>query len=146
MPLWESIVVLGIWLTVKRWLRWKRSDLDAPSSPLYRPLSERTGQRRNLLAESDPERIAHNGVCRHCGCDIPVAMTRTRLERRPWRLVWRCQLCGSQQKVACPPEVIQTFIEWDRAGGTSLSMREVAEMVQTDLAEFERAVQDEILP
>ena len=146
MPLWESIVVLGIWLMVKRWLRWRRSDPDALSSPLYRPSSERTGQRRNLLADADPERIAHNGVCRDCGCDIPVSMTRTRLERRPWRLVWRCQVCGSQQKVTCPPEVIETFIEWDRAGGTSLSMREVAEMVQTDLAEFERAVQDEILP
>ena len=103
-------------------------------------------QRLNSLANADPERIAHNGVCQNCGCDIPVPMTRTRLERRPWRLVWWCQVCGSQQKVPCPPEVIALFAEWDRAGGTSLSMREVSEMVQTGMDEFERAVQDEILP
>ena len=72
-------------------------------------------------------------------------MTRTRLERRPWRLVWRCQVCGSQQRVPCPPEAIAVFVEWDRAGGTSLSMREVADMVYADLDEFERALRDEVL-
>ena len=99
-----------------------------------------------MLANADPERIAHNGVCRSCGSDVPVPITQTRLERRPWRLVWRCVVCGSQQKVACPPEAVETFIAWDRAGGTTLSMREWAYMVQTDLGEFERAVREEILP
>ena len=146
MPSWESTVIVGILLMVIVWRRWRRSDHDAHSSPPFRPSSEHTEQRRNLLADADPERIAHNGVCRNCGCDIPVSMTRTRLERRPWRLVWWCQVCGSQQKVPCPPEAIDTFVGWDRAGGTSLSMREVAEMVQTDLGEFERALRDEILP
>ena len=146
MPLWESIVVLGIWLTVRRWLRWRRSVHGAPNSPHYRRSSQHIAQRSSLLANADPERIAHNGVCRSCGSDVPVPMTRTRLERRPWRLVWRCEVCGSQQKVACPPEALGAFIAWDRAGGTSLSMREVADMAQTDLAEFERAMQEEILP
>ena len=72
-------------------------------------------------------------------------MTRTRLERRPWRLVWRCEVCNSQQKVPCPPEVVALFAEWDRAGGTSLSMREVSEMVQTGMDEFEQALRDEVL-
>lgn len=146
MPSWESIVIVGTLLMVIVWRRWRRSDHDVLSSPPFRPSSERTEQRRNLLADADPERIAHNNVCRNCGCAIPVSMTRTRLERRPWRLVWRCELCGSQQKVPCPPEVIETFIEWDRAGGTSLSMREVAEMVQVDLDALNRAIEDEILP
>jgi len=37
------------------------------------------------------------------------------------------------------------FIGWDRAGGTTLSMREVAEMVQVDLDELNAAIEDELL-
>jgi hypothetical protein len=36
------------------------------------------------------------------------------------------------------------FVRWDEAGGMSLSMREVAEMVQVDLEEFNRAIADEL--
>jgi hypothetical protein len=36
------------------------------------------------------------------------------------------------------------FVRWDEAGGMSLSMREVAEMVQVDLDEFNRAIADEL--
>jgi hypothetical protein len=36
------------------------------------------------------------------------------------------------------------FVQWDEAGGMSLSMREVAEMVQVDLDEFNRAIADEL--
>ena len=73
-------------------------------------------------------------------------MQRTRLERRPWRIVWWCAVCGRQSRLRVSPELVQVLSEWDRAGGTSLSMREVADMVQVDLGEFERAVRDEILP
>jgi hypothetical protein len=45
----------------------------------------------------------------------------------------------------CPPELVPVFIGWDRAGGTSLSMREVAEMVQVDLDELNDAIADELL-
>jgi len=34
---------------------------------------------------------------------------------------------------------------WDRAGGTTLSMREVAEMVQVDLDDLNAAIADELL-
>jgi hypothetical protein len=37
------------------------------------------------------------------------------------------------------------FVSWDRAGGTSLSMREVAEMVRVDLDELNAAIEDELL-
>jgi hypothetical protein len=41
--------------------------------------------------------------------------------------------------------LVPVFVGWDRAGGTTLSMREVAEMVQVDLAELNAAIEDELL-
>lgn len=72
-------------------------------------------------------------------------MQRTRIERRPWRLVWWCVVCGRQSRALIPPELVPTFIEWDRAYGTALSMREVADMVSVDLDELNAAVEDELL-
>jgi hypothetical protein len=144
MPLWETCVVLGIWLTVRRWRRLRRSGRGAPSSPPSRPLSQRIEQRRSWLAESDPERVAHDSPCGSCGVQTPVPMTRTRLERRPWRLVWRCPVCNQQGRFACPPELVDVFAKWDRAGGTSLSMREVADMVRVDLDALNRAIEEEL--
>jgi hypothetical protein len=37
------------------------------------------------------------------------------------------------------------FTGWDKAGGTSLSMREVADLVNVDLDALNRAVADELL-
>ena len=71
-------------------------------------------------------------------------MQRTRLERRPWRLVWWCAVCGRQSRALVPAELVSTMEGWDRVYGTSLSMREVAEMVQVDLDEFNRAVAEEL--
>jgi hypothetical protein len=72
-------------------------------------------------------------------------MRRTRLERRPWRLVWWCNVCGKQSRALCPPELVDVFTSWDRAGGTTLSIREVAEMVSVDLDELNAAIEDELL-
>jgi hypothetical protein len=72
-------------------------------------------------------------------------MSRTRVERRPWRLVWWCDVCGRQSRAKVPPELVPVFIGWDRAGGTTLSMREVSEMVQVDLDELNAAIEDELL-
>ena len=43
-----------------------------------------------------------------------------------------------------PPELVPVMVEWDRAGGTSLSMREVADMVRVDLDELNAAIEDEL--
>jgi hypothetical protein len=72
-------------------------------------------------------------------------MVRTRVERRPWRLVWWCEVCGRQSRAKVPAELVPVFIGWDKAGGTSLSMREVAELVQVDLNELNAAIEDELL-
>jgi hypothetical protein len=72
-------------------------------------------------------------------------MSRTRLERHPWRIVWWCAVCGRQSRAPCPAELVGLFSSWDKAGGTSLSMREVADLVRVDLDALNRAVEDELL-
>jgi hypothetical protein len=145
MPVLESIGVLAIWLTVKGWRRWRRSVRGVPNSPHSSRSSLPTVQNPNLLADTDPKRVLHDGMCEWCGVNIAVPMSRTRLERRPWRLVWWCGVCGRQSRALCPPELVGLFVGWDKAGGTSLSMREVAEMVSVDLDELNAAIEDELL-
>ena len=145
MPLWESFVVTVTLLTVFARLRLKRSAPDAPNSPPSSHSSPPTDPKLNLLADADPNRIGHDSACEHCETEAIVPMSETRLERRPWRLVWRCRVCGQQSRVRCPPQLISTVMAWDRAYGTVLSLREVVEFVKTDLDGLAQAVEDELL-
>jgi RNase P subunit RPR2 len=142
---WESLLVIVIWLTVKRLRRWRRSGHAALSSPQSRASSRRTAQSPSWLADADPSRIAHTSKCENCRVEALIPMSSTRLERRPWRLVWICQVCGRQSRALCHAEVVPVLESWDRAGGTSLSMREVADMVQVDLDELNAAIVEELL-
>jgi hypothetical protein len=45
----------------------------------------------------------------------------------------------------CPPELVDVFRQWDRAGGMTMSIREVAEMVRVDIDELNAAIEDELL-
>ncbi|HEY7823989.1 MAG TPA: hypothetical protein VIG24_14205 [Acidimicrobiia bacterium] len=101
-------------------------------------------QKRTWLDDADPARVAHESKCEACGVVMPVLMSQSRLERRPWRLVWWCRVCGRQSRALCPPELVPTLMEWDRAFGTSLSLREVAEWVSVDLDGLAQAVEDEL--
>jgi hypothetical protein len=101
-------------------------------------------QRQSWLADADVESLAHKATCEHCAAEVVVRMSRTRVERRPWRMVWWCSVCGRQSRVLVPDELVGLMVSWDRAGGTSLSMREVADMVGVSLDEFERAVDEEL--
>lgn len=145
MPLWESFVVTVTLLTAFARLRLKRSERDGHSSPRSSHSSPPTDPKLNLLADADPSRIGHQSVCETCGYEDIIPMRRTRVERRPWRLVWWCHVCGRQSRAKCPPELVPVFIEWDRAYGTVLSMREVAEFADMDLNELADAVEDELL-
>ena len=145
MPWLEIFGVAVTWLTVKSWLRSKRSDLGGRSSRRSSPSLRPTVPRLNSLADVDPSRVQHDGPCDHCGVRSSVPMARTRLERRPWRIVWWCEVCGQQARAYCPEELVPVFAAWDKAGGTGLSMREVAEMVAVDLDELNAAVEDELL-
>jgi len=145
MPWLESFVVTVTLLTVFALLRSKPSERDARNSRPSSHSSPPTDPKLNLLADADPERIGHQSVCENCGLDSLVLMRHTRLERRPWRLVWRCRVCGAQSRAKCPPDLVPIVMSWDRAYGTSLSMREVAEFVSVDLDELAEAVEDELL-
>ena len=145
MPWWESFVVTVTLLTVFARLRWKPSAHDEPNSPPSSHSSPPTDQKLNLLADADPSRIGHQSVCETCEYEDIIPMRVTRLERRPWRLVWRCQVCGNQSRAKCPPQLVPVFIEWDKAFGTTISLREVVEFTKSDLGEFEQAVEDELL-
>jgi hypothetical protein len=101
-------------------------------------------QKSSWLADADPSRIAHDGKCEHCGVQTVVPMSRTRLERRPWRIVWWCDVCGRQSRAKVAPELVPVLVSWDRAGGMGLSMREVADFVSADADEFARAVEEEL--
>ena len=98
-----------------------------------------------MPVDADPERVAHQSPCRNCGVEVAVPMRDSRLERHPWRLVWWCRVCGKQSKALVHPELLLTLLSWDKVYGTSLSMREVAEMVAVDLDELNRAIEDELL-
>ena len=144
MPWWEIGVVAVIWLMVRSWRRSKRSVHAAHNFQRSKRSSRLTEQKRNLLADADPERIGHQSVCENCDAQVVVPFRVTRLERRPWRLTWWCSVCGRQSRALVPPELVPVLVEWDRAFGTSLSLREVAEWAQADADELARAVEDEL--
>ena len=98
-----------------------------------------------MLADADPARVAHDSKCENCGVRSPVPMRDSRLERRPWRLVWVCRVCGEQSRALVHPELVVPLMGWDRAFGTTLSLREVAEMMSVDLDELNAAIEDELL-
>lgn len=145
MPLWETCVVIVIWLMVRRWRRSKRSGRVAPNLAPSNRSSPLTEQKRNLLANANPAEVLHQARCEHCKAEAMVPMQRTRLERRPWRIVWWCAVCGKQSRALVPPELVPTLVGWDRVYGTSLSLREVAEWVDVDVDELSQAVEDELL-
>ena len=144
MPWWEIGVVAVTWLMVRSWRRSKQSVRAAHNFQRSKRSSLLTEQKRNLLADADPTRIGHQSICENCEAKVVVPFRVTRLERRPWRLTWWCQVCGMQARALVPPELVPVLVEWDRAFGTSLSLREVAEFARVDLDEFERAVEDEL--
>jgi hypothetical protein len=144
MPWLEIWLVTGIWLTVKGWRRWRRSGRGGDSFPPSSRSSRPTVRNPSSLADQDPARIAHDGSCEWCGAQTVVPLTRTRLERHPWRLVWWCSVCGRQARAHCPPDLVPVFVRWETAGGMSLSMREVADMVSVDLDELNRAIEEEL--
>lgn len=93
----------------------------------------------------DPDKVAHDGPCNRCGARTAVLLAHCRLERRPWRLVWRCASCNSLARVRVNAEALPLLLGMDRAGGMPLSLREVAVMAAVDLDALNEALADEVL-
>lgn len=142
---WVIIASVVIWQTLKELLAWRRSVLAGRNSRPSSRSSLPTVQNPNSLTDVDPALIQHDGKCENCGSQVAVPLSRTRLERSPWRIVWWCEVCGRQSRAICPDELVPVFVKWDTAGGMGLSIREVADMVSVSLDDVQQAIEDELL-
>ena len=144
MEVWAVCVVIGTWLTLHGWRRWRRSVHDERNFPPYSRFSRPTGVRQTL-PELDPDRTAHDSRCQWCKANVPVLLSDTRLESDPWRLTWRCRICGKVARAKVHEDALPVLLSMDRAGGMPLSTREVERFVRASDDEFEAAVWDELL-
>jgi hypothetical protein len=144
MDWWATSLVIGTWLTVRGWRRWRQSVHDGHSFPHSNRYSLPIGVRQTL-PELDPDRTAHDSRCQWCRANVPVLLADTRLESDPWRLTWRCRLCGKVARAKVHEDALPVLLAMDRAGGMPLSTREVERFVRASDDEFEAAVWDELL-
>ena len=139
--------LIAIWLLVKLRLLERRFGPDARSSLPSSRSSTRTGLRPSSpVSALDPERTFHDAPCLTCGFRDRVALARTRLERRPWQLVWTCASCGDEAHFPSPPDLIRPMLAMEKAGGVGISVREARAFAKASADEFEAAVRDELLP
>jgi len=146
MSLWESFAATVTLLMVFARLRWKRSAHGAPNSQRYSRSWQRTEARRTLL---EPDQLPtdetfHMSACDNCEVRMPVPLSRTSLERLPWRIVWICQACGHAQRAAVAPHILVTLAKLDRPGGMRMSAREVAAWKNATVAELNEAFSAEL--
>jgi hypothetical protein len=57
----------------------------------------------------------------------PIPLTATRLEWRPWRVVWDCTGCGRTVSALVGEDALDVLLAAEVAGGMRLSHREIEE-------------------
>lgn len=88
----------------------------------------------------------HRSPCNRCGVEGFVGFDRTRIEQRPWRMVWVCEVCEATAVRAVPRHLGPSLVlMMDYPGGSVISRREVRELERVDLELFDELVRDEIL-
>jgi len=45
--------------------------------------------------QTDTDRVFHVSYCPHCSARDAIRLSETALERRPWRVTWRCVTCNN---------------------------------------------------
>jgi hypothetical protein len=73
-------------------------------------------------------------------------LSECRLERRPWRLVWRCPNCGGLTHTRVHHDALPVLLQLDRAGGMPLSMRESIAFASATTKQLSQALVEEVLP
>jgi len=112
----------------------------------YSLSSPHTRQRQSLRERRlDPETPGHFSGCVRCGVEMVVPMTACRLERKPWRLVWRCAHCGRSSMTLVRADVVPMLFDLEVAGGLMLSMRESELWSRADADDLSEAFADELL-
>lgn len=140
-------VLIAIWLLGSLRRLERRLERGVPSSPRSSLSSTRTGLRpTSSVSTLDPDRTFHDAPCLLCRSREPVPLSKTRLERRPWRLVWTCVSCGDQATFPAPPDLIPEMRKLERPGGVAISLREARQFAAATAAEFDDALRDELLP
>lgn len=88
----------------------------------------------------------HRSACNRCGVDGLVTFRDTQIEHRPWRLVWRCEVCGETAVRALPRKLAPTLVlMMEFPGGSRVSRREVSVAERMDLELFDELLRNEIL-
>ena len=144
MPWWEICVTLVILRMVYVKRRSRQSGRDGRSSrPSSRSLPHTSP--KPTLPELDPDRTAHDSLCKVCRARVPVPLAVTRLERFPWRLTWECSVCGNDASVKVSAQALPVLLKMDRAGGMPLSQREADDFARVRPAMLDAAVREELL-
>jgi hypothetical protein len=88
------------------------------------------------LPELDPVRTMHDSTCGTCKVKASIPLSRSRLEVRPWRLMWLCEVCGHLGRVLVPRELVPDLLRLERAGGLVVSQREFDDARSMSLDDF----------
>ena len=143
MSWWEICVTLVIWRTLAVLRRWKRSGHAAHSSQPSSPSSQPTSP-RPTSAVLDPDRTVHDSTCTWCHAQAMVPLRDSRLEARPWRLLWRCPVCSAISRVRVHDDLVPAMLQLDRAGGMRVSKREAERFASAADEDWDRALEEEL--
>jgi len=97
------------------------------------------------MSALDRPEAAHDSPCSRCGTEALIPMRVTRLERRPWRLIWDCSFCGKRAARQVEPELVGTLIDlFDVAFGSQLSLRELQDFRRMSEETFETLIREQV--
>ena len=128
---WEIFATVGMLLMLFVRQHSKRSGPGARSSLPFRRSFTRTRPKQTSSGR-DHGRTFHITGCPRCRMIGPIPLTVTRLEWRPWRVVWDCTGCGRTVSALVGEDALDVLLAAEVAGGMRLSEREIEEASLVD--------------